>query len=196
MDKKILIEVLKKINVPKLRHNEFGNFNFRNASDILKVAMPLLYDAGLDIEFETEVDVKNDAVYVQVLGKIVDDQNQIWKKGNGFAREEISRPKFSPSQLTGAAITFAKKYALDSLFCLCDDDDPDGLPPTTPTSTPPVERKTYNVRTSTPAAKNAQNQNLNVCADCGKEITNSCGTISQHKFGRPLCQECQKKIKV
>ena len=41
-----LIEIQKKLNVPKARTNSFGQYRYRSCEDILEAVKPLLYEHG------------------------------------------------------------------------------------------------------------------------------------------------------
>jgi hypothetical protein len=34
------------------------------------------------------------------------------------------------------------------------------------------------------------------CSDCGAKVTVGVMSVSQNKYGRPLCMKCQKKVQV
>ena len=45
----------------------------------------------------------------------------------GYAREPDSRPKMDEAQVTGSSSSYARKYALNGLFCIDDTKDPDAI---------------------------------------------------------------------
>jgi hypothetical protein len=129
-----LIRIQKDLKVPKERYNKFGDFYFRNAEDILKAVKPLQREGEM-VSTTTEIKMLGPDVYFGVtatFSKGAESEARI-----SWAREEHARPKMGPGQLSGAAESYAKKYALGNLFALDDGIDADHpMPPTTGTPAP------------------------------------------------------------
>lgn len=85
-------------------------------------------------------------------------------------------------QEMGSAITYAKRYALQSLAFIPSEDD-DGEIATKPsrTATEPIK---VNPTSTTTDLK---------CADCGKNVVEKVASFSKSKFGKVYCFDCQKK---
>lgn len=116
-----LIRIQKELKVKKERYNEFGGFAYRNAEDILKAVRPLL--EGAQLITDTEIKQIGDDVYFGSTATLsLGDETA---KTTSWAREEKTRPKMGPGQLSGAAESYAKKYALGGLFALDDGYDAD-----------------------------------------------------------------------
>ena len=47
---------------------------------------------------------------------------------SAWAREAEEKPKMDAAQITGSSSSYARKYALNGLFCIDDARDPDALP--------------------------------------------------------------------
>lgn len=111
------------IKVGKTRYNSGMNFYYRNAEDILDAAKPELEKMGLLLTITDDV--------VEISGKLfVKAKAELWNgEGNGietvaFAKIDVNG-RTSDAQLTGAASSYARKYALNGLLCLDDAKDPD-----------------------------------------------------------------------
>lgn len=120
-----LIRIQSKLTVPKSRHNSFGDFDYRNGDDILKAVKPLCKEEGLLIILTDSVIEVGGRVYVKASAILSDGNDSITV--DSFAREEEKRPKMAEPMLTGSASSYARKYAMNGLFGLDDDSDPDNL---------------------------------------------------------------------
>jgi hypothetical protein len=121
-----LREVQLAIKVTKDRHNEFGGFDYRSASDILAEVKPLCAEHGVVLVLTDRLHYVGEQYYIEAIATIYDTgepQNEI--VASAFAREERERPKMAEPQLTGSASSYARKYALNGLLLLDDAKDPD-----------------------------------------------------------------------
>lgn len=119
----VLTDIQNELKVPKKRTNTFGGYKYRNAEDILEAVKPLLkkYDATLSI-FDSIEEVGG-RVYVKAT---VDLQGQDFDfTSTAYAREAESKKGMDESQVTGAASSYARKYALNGLFLIDDTKDAD-----------------------------------------------------------------------
>jgi len=120
-----LIDELKRIQAtlkaPKNQRNNFGGYNYRSCEDILEAVKPLLGDCILTLSDEM-VDVGG-RVYVRATAVISNGAHQI--EVTASAREPQSRKGMDDSQITGAASSYARKYALNGLFLIDDTRDAD-----------------------------------------------------------------------
>lgn len=127
MDKLIkqLAQIQKTLNAPKSRHNNFGNYDYRNCEDILDAVKPLLGD--LVITLEDEVILIGERYYIKATASLTDGINHV--KASAFARESLDKKGMDDSQITGAASSYARKYALNGLFAIDDTKDADSDKP-------------------------------------------------------------------
>ena len=147
---KELIEIQKRLNAPKSRRNDFGKYNYRSAEDILKAAKPLLKELGCVLLLSDEVKEvgsaytfntqENDSrsgksstsayngtrVYVVATATIINSAGDKLSV-QGMAREEVAKKGMDAAQITGAASSYARKYALNGLFAIDDGADADIL---------------------------------------------------------------------
>lgn len=116
-----------KLKAPKNKHNDFSGFQYRSVEDILEAAKPLLLEAGAVLLLTDKVECVQGRYYVIAKAKFIDIVSGQKIMVKAAARETEARPKFDGAQLTGAASSYARKYALNGLFCLDDTQDADTL---------------------------------------------------------------------
>lgn len=118
---KILNEIQKNLKAPKNQRNNFGNYNYRSCEDILEAVKPLLGEATLLIT--DEIVLVGDRFYVKATVEISDGKEKV--SVSAFARESLIKKGMDESQITGAASSYARKYALNGLFLIDDTKDAD-----------------------------------------------------------------------
>ncbi|ELV1430898.1 ERF family protein [Escherichia coli] len=109
------------LNAPKNQRNNFGGYNYRSAEDILEAVKPLLQNITLTVS--DEIVLIGNRYYVKATATLSDGEDVI--SVTAYAREEESKKGMDASQLTGATSSYARKYALNGLFCIDDAKDPD-----------------------------------------------------------------------
>lgn len=122
---KRLIEIQKALKAPKNQRNNFGNYNYRSCEDILEAVKPLLAKQGLALIIEDEVLAVESRFYVVATATIFDEEGKKIAQTSAFAREEETKKGMDSSQITGAASSYARKYALNGLFAIDDTKDSD-----------------------------------------------------------------------
>lgn len=125
------------LNAPKGQYNLFGKYKYRSCEDILAALKPLLK------QNECTLTISDDIVQVGVRFYIKATASLTNSKGEqvivtAFAREEDSKKGMDASQVTGAASSYARKYALNGLFAIDDTKDADALN-VTPQYTQPAQ---------------------------------------------------------
>lgn len=121
-----LAVIQQEIKVPKGQNNTFAGFKYRSAEDIMEKLKPLLAKHKAVAWLTDEVVERAGQVYIQAWAHIcnIEDSGEEFAV-SASAREEKTRPKMSEGQLTGAASSYARKYALNGLLLLDDNKDPD-----------------------------------------------------------------------
>lgn len=128
-----------KLKVPKAQRNTFGNYNYRNAEDILEAAKPLLAEAELTLLLSDELVQVGERYYIKATAQVLDAswspaKDEAFSPGrntgasvsvDGYAREEETKKGMDGSQITGASSSYARKYALNGLFLIDDTKDSD-----------------------------------------------------------------------
>ena len=120
-----LIEVQNKLKAPKLQFNSFGKYNYRNAEDILEAVKPILKEFRVVVFIKDDIELIGDRYYVRAIAKFVDIETGEGIEVAAYAREEENKKGMDGSQVTGAASSYARKYALNGLFCIDDTKDAD-----------------------------------------------------------------------
>ena len=118
---KKLWTVQQTLNAPKNQRNNFGGYNYRSAEDILEAVKPLLQSITLTVS--DEIVLIGNRYYVKATATLSDGEDEI--AATAYARDEESKKGMDASQLTGATSSYARKYALNGLFCIDDARDPD-----------------------------------------------------------------------
>ncbi|HAW9010782.1 TPA: ERF family protein [Escherichia coli] len=109
------------LNAPKNQRNNFGGYSYRSAEDILEAVKPLLQNITLTLN--DEIVLIGDRYYVKATATLSDGEDAVCV--TAYAREEENKKGMDCSQLTGATSSYARKYALNGLFCIDDAKDPD-----------------------------------------------------------------------
>lgn len=134
-----LLAIQSELKAPKSQTNAFGRYKYRSCEDILEAVKPLLKDQGLVLTLSDEIVeiggrnyVKATATigYVQgIVTAIADKKMEYDTLGRfsvtAYAREEETKKGMDASQITGAASSYARKYALNGLFLIDDTKDSD-----------------------------------------------------------------------
>ena len=123
--KEKLARVQNSLKAPKNQRNEFGNFNYRSAEDILEAVKPLLIANSLALTINDEIVCVGERYYIKATVVLTDGNDEV--SVSAFAREDESRPGMSESQCTGCCSSYARKYALNGLFCIDDGKDSDSF---------------------------------------------------------------------
>lgn len=121
---KELIEIQAGLKAPKNQKNTFGNYNYRSAEDILEALKPLLKENGCTLVISDEITLVGTRYYVKATATIKNGTGDIIEV-SAFAREEETKKGMDGAQITGSASSYARKYALNGLFCIDDTKDPD-----------------------------------------------------------------------
>lgn len=111
---------------PKNQRNSFGWYNYRSCEDILEAVKPLLYTTKTTLTISDEMVAVGDRIYVKATATLKDAETwEIIESNTAYARESESKKWMDDSQITGATSSYARKYALNGLFCIDDMKDAD-----------------------------------------------------------------------
>ena len=120
-----LIEIQKKLKAPKNQYNSFGKYKYRSCEDILEGVKPLLAELNVALVITDEICLIGDRYYVKATANLLDEENKVIFGTSALAREEETKKGMDGSQVTGAASSYARKYALNGLFAIDDTKDAD-----------------------------------------------------------------------
>lgn len=120
-----LMNVQAELKAPKNQKNTFGKYNYRSAEDIIEAVKPLLKDNGLFLNMSDDVVLIGERYYIRATVKVVDIVTGESVSASAMAREAAVKKGMDDSQVTGTASSYARKYALNGLFAIDDNKDPD-----------------------------------------------------------------------
>lgn len=121
---KELIDIQKELKAPKGQYNSFGKYNYRSAEDILEAVKPLVHKKGCYLTVSDSLEYVGDRYYIKATATIVSKDGEK-ETTTAYAREEETKKGMDGSQITGTASSYARKYALNGLFCIDDTKDAD-----------------------------------------------------------------------
>ena len=190
-----LLAIQAELKAPKGQYNSFGKYNYRSCEDILEAVKPLCKAHNALVIISDVLECINGRFYVKAEATFVDTETSENVYVSAYAREADGKKGMDESQVTGTASSYARKYALNGLFCIDDAKDADtdaygrqtgkagkqaDKPPVNPTPPPAVVK----------------------CKDCGKPITdvewaNGKKTSAEkmvnqtiQRYGVALCGDC------
>ena len=165
---KSLIDIQQRLNVPKNQYNQFGKFKYRSLEDIQAALKPLLAEHNCGIRFDDEVVEHCGRTFLKTTLTLFNDKGESIST-TSVAEHAIEKSGMDSAQISGAASSYARKYAMNALFLIDDspeiDSDQYSQGKTTrraststsksaPRQTPPVDKNT--------AIKNAINASKDV----------------------------------
>ena len=120
-----LLKIQNELKAPKGQYNNFGNYKYRSAEDILEAVKPICQEHLTVLTLSDDVVFLGDRYYIKATATLVDVESGESTEVTAFAREEDSKKGMDASQITGSCSSYARKYALNGLFCIDDTKDAD-----------------------------------------------------------------------
>ena len=112
--------------VPKDQRNDFGKYNYRSCENILTAVKPLCEKYKCVLRLGDAVPVFMEGrFYIKTMVQLYDLESCTATTAVAYAREEEEKKGMDGSQITGSAISYARKYALAGLFCIDNERDSD-----------------------------------------------------------------------
>lgn len=184
------------LKAPKNQYNSFGKYSYRSCEDILEAAKPVCAKYGLLLTVSDEIVHEGDRYYIKATAALYDAQggSDEVMSATAYAREPESKKGMDDSQITGTASSYARKYALNGLFCIDDTTDAD------------TQDNTSSGRKSAqkPAPATQKPEPEYKCTECGapfqpfpeknltaKQVYETCITLSGGRGA--LCKKCRGK---
>lgn len=124
------------LKAPKGQENKFGGYKYRSCEDIMEAVKPLLNKYGATLAVSDDLILIGNAdneksqgrFYIKATATLRDSATgEILEQTSAFAREPVIKKGMDESQITGAASSYARKYALNGLFCIDDTKDADTM---------------------------------------------------------------------
>ena len=118
-----LIKIQSELKAPKNQNNTFGKYKYRSCEDILEAVKPLLSREGLLLTLTDTIEQIGNRFYVKAKVTLTDGTQTV--ENTAYAREEETKKGMDGPQVTGTSSSYARKYALNGLFCIDDTKDAD-----------------------------------------------------------------------
>ena len=118
-----LAEIQAKLKAPKGQFNSFGKYHYRSAEDILEAVKKVVNPMGFAITLTDDLIFAEGRWYIKSVAELTNGKQTF--SSIGLAREEETKKGMDGSQITGAASSYARKYALNGLFAIDDTKDSD-----------------------------------------------------------------------
>lgn len=116
-----LNKIQQTLKAPKGQKNAFGNYMYRSCEDILEAVKPLLGDATITLS--DEIWMVGDRFYIKATATYTEGKESV--SVTAYARESFDKKGMDSAQITGAASSYARKYALNGLLLIDDTKDAD-----------------------------------------------------------------------
>ena len=110
---------------PKNQYNSFGKYNYRSCEDILEGLKPCMKETKTAVTVTDEVVLVGERYYIKATATLHDSETGESVSNTAYAREEDAKKGMDASQVTGSTSSYARKYALNGLFCIDDVKDAD-----------------------------------------------------------------------
>lgn len=118
-----LQEIQHRLKAPKGQYNSFGKYKYRSCEDILEAVKPILNETGCTLTLSDEIVLIGDRYYVKATARLIGADTDVTT--TAFAREDNEKKGMDGAQVTGTSSSYARKYALNGLFCIDDTKDAD-----------------------------------------------------------------------
>lgn len=119
-----LTTIQKALKASKKEKNDFGGYMYRTIESIFEALKPLLEKEKVSLTLSDDIIQIGDRYYIKATAKLFDSEGSV--EVSAYAREPITKKGTDESQITGAATTYARKYALTGMFLLDNsENDPD-----------------------------------------------------------------------
>lgn len=120
-----LLLIQQELKAPKGQRNTFGKYNYRSAEDILEAVKPICAKHKAVLTLTDELTFYEGRHYINAKATLTDVVDAKQVSVSSYAREEENKKGMDGSQITGASSSYARKYALNGLFCIDDTKDSD-----------------------------------------------------------------------
>ena len=164
-----LMNIQQKLIAPKNNYNSFGKYSYRSCEDILEAVKPLLAENKVVLTICDEIILVGERFYIKAIATLTDCESDETISNVAYAREEDKKSGMSESQITGSCSSYARKYALNGLFCIDDVKDAD-----TRDNREKTTETTTKKKTPTAADKKALNDLVTKCKEDNVSIVKIC----------------------
>lgn len=120
-----LVNIQSVLKAPKNQFNSFGKYNYRSCEDILEGLKPILKEEKALVILDDKVVQIGTRFYVEATATLIDAETGEKVSTKALAREDETKKGMDLAQVTGSVSSYARKYALNGLFCIDDTKDSD-----------------------------------------------------------------------
>ena len=191
---KSLIYIQQHLTAPKSEYNSFGKYNYRSLESILAAIKPLLRNQNCGIRFEDEVIELGGRTFLKTTLYFFNDKGETIST-SALAEHTATKTGMDAAQITGAASSYARKYALNAMFAIDDNKDADSDQymsqaklPEEPAKKAPARRTRTSSTTSAPAtmpsakSQDPRYQSIQAALSAVKDIDELIDLYEQHKM--------------
>lgn len=159
-----LAAIQQELKAPKGQYNSFGMYKYRSCEDILEAVKPICAKHKTALVLLDDIREVSGRFYVVAQAQLHDCESDNAVTATAFAREPDEKKGMDDSQITGTASSYARKYALNGLFCIDDTKDADT------DEYKQQEKKPSKEEMDAFNAQYKRDVEKNTCKDCGKPI--------------------------
>lgn len=123
---KKLIEIQNELKAPKSQYNAFGKYKYRKCEDILEAVKPLLKKHDCELILSDSVNEVGGLIFIEATAIFKHKDEQLVVTAQAGVSE---RKGMDIAQSFGASSSYARKYALNGLFLIDDNQDADNESP-------------------------------------------------------------------
>lgn len=120
-----LVNIQSTLKAPKSQFNSFGKYNYRSCEDILEGLKPILKEEKALVVLDDNIVQIGNRFYVEATATLIDAETGEKISVKALAREDETKKGMDLAQVTGSVSSYARKYALNGLFCIDDTKDSD-----------------------------------------------------------------------
>jgi C1A family cysteine protease len=123
-----LLLIQTELKAPKNQRNSFGNYNYRSAEDILEAVKPISKKHQVVFKISDELKEIAGRAYIESTAKMIDCTDPTMQiESTAQAIIDFNAKGMQDPQRTGAASSYAKKYAIGNLLLIDDTKDADAI---------------------------------------------------------------------
>lgn len=124
-------ELINEFKAPKNQYNSFGKYNFRSNEDIQTALKPLLLKYDMRLKSSSEP-IELDGVIIISVHLRIYEGDTVVASGDGHSIVDLNKKGMDKGQATGAAFSYASKYAFGQMLLIDDTKDADSMDNSTP----------------------------------------------------------------
>ena len=188
-----LMMIQQELKAPKGQYNSFAKYNYRSCEDILEAVKPLCIKNNATLLLNDAVQEVSGRFYVVATATLVDTESGDSVSVTAYAREPQDKKGMDDSQITGMASSYARKYALNGLFCIDDTKDADTDEAKRQEDAPKKREKKQESKQEVPVLCECCGLPIKA-VKCGDRVypTDEIVENAVKKYGKRLCWGCMR----